>query len=48
MVERPTFTQAYCINLGEPAAADGVREAVGDALTVTDARPLGVCLLDGL
>ena len=35
--------------LGEPAAADDVREAVGDALTVTDARPLGaVWLLDGL
>ena len=35
--------------LGEPAGADDVREAVGDALTVTDARPLGaVWLLDGL
>jgi hypothetical protein len=36
--------------LGEPAAAgDDVREAVGDALTVTDARPLGaVWLLHGL
>ena len=35
--------------LGEPAAADDVREAVGDALTVSDARPLGaVWLLDGL
>jgi hypothetical protein len=35
--------------LGEPAAADDVREAVGDALTVTDARSLGaVWLLDGL
>jgi len=36
--------------LGEPATgADDVREAVGDALTVTDARPLGaVWLLDGL
>jgi hypothetical protein len=35
--------------LGEPAAGQDVREAVGDALTVTDARPLGaVWLLDGL
>ena len=35
--------------LGEPAGGDDVREAVGDALTVTDARPLGaVWLLDGL
>jgi hypothetical protein len=36
--------------LGEPDAAAGdVREAVGDGLTVTDARPLGaVWLLDGL
>ena len=35
--------------LGEPAAAEDVREAVGDALTVSDARPLGaVWLLDGL
>jgi len=35
--------------LGEPEAADDVRQAVGDALTVTDARPLGaVWLLDGL
>jgi hypothetical protein len=36
--------------LGEPTGAgDDVREAVGDALTVTDARPLGaVWLLDGL
>ncbi len=35
--------------LGEPAAGDDVREAVGDALTVTDARPLGATwLLDGL
>ncbi len=36
--------------LGEPAAgAKDVREAVGDALTVTEARPLGaVWLLDGL
>jgi hypothetical protein len=35
--------------LGEPAAAGDVREAVGDALTVTDSRPLGaVWLLDGL
>ncbi len=35
--------------LGEPAAADDVREAVGDALTVPDAQTLGaVWLLDGL
>jgi Transposase DDE domain len=35
--------------LGEPAGAADVREAVGDALTVTDARPLGATwLLDGL
>jgi hypothetical protein len=35
--------------LGEPDAGQDVREAVGDALTVTDARPLGaVWLLDGL
>jgi len=36
--------------LGEPDAPAGdVREAVGDSLTVTDARPLGaVWLLDGL
>ena len=35
--------------LGEPTGADDVREAVGDALNVTDARPLGaVWLLDGL
>jgi hypothetical protein len=35
--------------LGEPAAGQDVREAVGDALTVTDSRPLGaVWLLDGL
>ena len=46
MVEHPTFTQAYCIEPAEPAAADDVREAVSDALTVTDARPLGVCLVD--
>jgi hypothetical protein len=35
--------------LGEPAGVHDVREAVGDALTVTDARPLGATwLLDGL
>jgi hypothetical protein len=35
--------------LGEPAAGGDVREAVGDALTVTDSRSLGaVWLLDGL
>ena len=35
--------------LGDSDAAEGVREAVGDALTVTDARPLGaVWLLVGL
>ncbi len=35
--------------LGEPGGIDDVREAVGDALTVTDARPIGaVWLLDGL
>ena len=35
--------------LGDSDAAEDVREAVGDALSVTDARPLGaVWLLDGL
>ncbi len=35
--------------LGEPAGTDDVREAVGDALQVAQARPLGaVWLLDGL
>ncbi len=35
--------------LREPAVVGDMREAVGDALTVTDARPLGaVWLLDGL
>ena len=35
--------------LGKPVAGQDVREAVGDALTVADARPLGaVWLFDGL
>jgi hypothetical protein len=35
--------------LGEPSAGEDVREAVGDALTITGSRPLGaVWLLDGL
>ncbi len=31
--------------LGEPAGADDVREAVGNALTVIDSRPLGAVWL---